>query len=423
MHPLQVGLITGILMAMLATTVFAEQTLSLQQSEQLALERDAVLKGQQHKVSALQDESVAADAWPDPRLRFGFANLPTDSFELDQEPMTQIILGYQQALPRGDSNRLAAQLKATQAEAGKEDLSLRERQVRLGVRLAWYQVFLQDRSYQIIEKNRQLYLQQLDASESLYAAGKSQQQDVLQAELELSLLDDRLQQVASMREQSRAMLARWISDEMAARPLTVSADQFKLALNDTLASLTERLDQHPRVLKQQRQIESSETQVQMAEQKFSPQWSFDVSYGKRDGYNANGSDRPDFFSAMVNLDLPLFTADNQDRQLAASKSRLQAARYEHTDVKWSLAAELKQIHARFGELQQRLDLYRTRVLPQARDNAQAAINGYQSGVVSFYALTRARSAELKAELQYLKLQVEQAVALAKIRFLIGEEKQ
>ncbi|MCW8955477.1 MAG: hypothetical protein OQL09_01235 [Gammaproteobacteria bacterium] len=49
------------------------------------------------------------------------------------------------------------------------------------------------------------------------------------------------------------------------------------------------------------------------------------------------------------------------------------------------------------------------------------MNGYQSGVVSFTSLTRARSAELKAQLQRLKLDVEKAMAYAEIRFLIGEK--
>ena len=408
------------LMWMGAPGIHAESSLSLQQSEQLALERDPVLKSHEQRVQALQHEAQAVDAWPDPRLRFGFANLPTDSFELDQEPMTQILLGYQQALPRGDSNHLNAELKNVQADQQRADRALRRRQVLLGVRKAWFQAYLQDATYHIIEKNRLLFRQQLDASESLYAAGKSQQQDVLQAELELSLLDDQLQQVASMQEESRALLARWIGDIPAEQKLNTDSMPGKSGLQGDIDELLTRLDQHPELKKQMEAVKVSEKQVALAQQKYSPQWSFDVSYGRRDGNNADGSGRADFFSALVNFDVPLFTEHNQDQMLAASKSRLLAARYEQTDLQWSLAAQLKTLYARFGKLQQRLQLYQTRVLPQARQNARAALNGYQSGVVSYSALTRARSAELKAELQSLKLTVEQAVVLAEIRFLIGE---
>lgn len=74
---------------------------------------------------------------------------------------------------------------------------------------------------------------------------------------------------------------------------------------------------------------------------------------------------------------------------------------------------------KWQQLGKRVDLYDHQVLQQAKQNAKAALNGYQSGVVSFFTLTRARSAELKSELQRLNLVVEQAKAYADIRYLVG----
>jgi outer membrane protein TolC len=274
---------------------------------------------------------------------------------------------------------------------------------------------------QIIEQNRRLVRQQLQVSQSLYAAGKSQQQDVLQAELELSLMDDRLQQIASMQSQSRAMLAKWVGDELADMPLGEPGDFARNALQKDVDELLSILDQHPELKRTDAKIQASEKQVDLAMQQYKPQWSFDLTYGKRDGFNMDGTDRADFFSALVLVDLPLFTEQNQDRILSARRSQLLAERYGKTDTRLSLAASLKQAYARYTKLQQRVQLYDRQVLPQARQNASAAFNGYQSGVVSFIALTRARSAELKAELQHLNLMVEQAIAYAEIRFLVGED--
>ena len=258
-------------------------------------------------------------------------------------------------------------------------------------------------------------------SQSLYAAGKNQQQDVLQAELELSLLDDRLQQVASMQAESRAMLSKWVGDELAELPLNSEHAFANNRLNRDIDELLSILDDHPALQKTSAKIRASEKQLGLAKQKYKPQWSFDVTYGKRDGFNADGSDRADFVSALVNLDLPIFTEQNQDRIVSARQSQLQAVRYERSDTRLSLASSLKQAYARYSKLRQRVSLYDKKVLPQARQNARAAFNGYQSGVVQFSALTRARSAELKAELQHLKLMVEQAIAYAEIRFLVGED--
>jgi len=401
--------------------ICADVSLSLQQAEQAALEQDPVIKSHLENARAFEDESVAAGEWPDPKLKFGFLSVPTDTYDLDQEPMTQFVLGYQQALPRGDSNRLMTAARQAQAQMKHADVALRQRMVQLNVRKAWYRVYLQDQSLKIIQQNRQLVKQQLRVSQSLYAAGKSQQQDVLQAELELSLLDDRIEQVGSMQQQSRAMLAKWVGDELAVLPLADPDGFPRNAVHRDIDELLLVLDDHPELKKTAAKIEASEKQVDLARQLYKPRWSFDVTYGRRDGVNMDGSDRADFLSALVNVDLPIFTEQNQDRILSARRSQLQAVRYEKTDTQLNLVASLKQTYARYSKLQQRVQLYDRQVLPQARQNARAAFNGYQSGVVSFNALTRARSAELKAELQHLNLMVEQAIAYAEIRFLAGED--
>ena len=69
------------------TTV--SETLSLQYAEQLALERDPVLSMKRAQSQAFLDKSVAADTLPDPKLKLGLLNYPTDTFDRDQEPMTQ----------------------------------------------------------------------------------------------------------------------------------------------------------------------------------------------------------------------------------------------------------------------------------------------------------------------------------------------
>ena len=406
--------------ALLIPASLAAQTLSLKQAERLALENDPLALSYQANAQAFDEQSIAANSWPDPRLKFGFLSLPTDSFELDQEPMTQIVLGYQQMLPRGDSEQLNSTAMQAMALSKRNMATLRQREVLKKVRLAWLNVFLQQQASIIVEKNRSLFRQQLDVSQSLYAAGKGQQQDVLQAELDLSLLDDRLENIATKEQEARAQLAQWIGFEAAAWSLALQDGLMPSINSDDLSLLKQLVEQHPKLKTQQALIENAQAQVDLANEKYSPQWSFDVTYGKRDGQNLNGSDRADFLTALVNIDLPVFTENRQDRQLAASKKQLQARRYEKQDVIQTLQSQLEQMYVRWQQLEKRIHHYDYDVLTRARQNAKAAFNGYQSGVVSFLTLTRARSVELKAELQRLELNVKKAQTLAEIYYLVGE---
>ncbi|MFW2372706.1 MAG: TolC family protein [Gammaproteobacteria bacterium] len=408
-------------MATQSTQVLASEFLSLPMAERQAIENDPLTRSFEQQAQAFEELAIAASQWPDPKLRFGLLSVPTDSFDMDQEPMTQLLVGYQQMLPRGNSLEYMAAEKQAMSQSKRSEQALRQHQVLLSVRKAWFQVYLQDLSEKIIRQNRRLFKQQLEVSQSLYAAGKNQQQDVLQAELELSLLEDQLQQIASSKQETRANLSQWTGYELAHRPLKEEPGFLHSRLPYQLDELISMLSDHPELKKKAAMIAVSREGVELARQKYKPQWGFDVSYGKRDGENMDGSSRADFISAIASIDLPVFTDERQDRELSAQKKKLQASRYDISDMRLQIVARLKSVHARWLQLNERLRLYDQKVLPQSKQNADAAMNGYQSGVVSFFTLTRARSAELKAQLQRLKLDVEKALAYAEIRFLIGED--
>ncbi|MDH5764485.1 MAG: TolC family protein [Gammaproteobacteria bacterium] len=410
-----------ILLFLASFQLYAEEELSIDAAIEQALEQDLLIKSHLQKSQAFDEYSVAVDTWADPKIKLGVMSLPVDSMELDQEPMTQMILGYQQMLPRGDMTKYeSASLKA-KARGEIAQLDLRKRQVIRQVSNVWLNVYLHEQSEKIIQKNRRLFRQQLNVSQSLYASGRNQQQDVLQAELELSLLDDQLQKVTSKINESRAILSRWIGPEKSTYMLKVIEGQFSQSPGGDVKKLINSLAAYPLLQKYDASEMLARENLEMAKQKYKPQWGFEVTYGSRSGDNMDGSERSDFVSTMVNFDLPVFTNKKQDRELSARKMQLQASKYEKQDIYLQVVSQLEEAFIKWQKLNERVNLYDRQVLRQAKQNARAALNGYQSGVVSFFTLTRARSAELKAELQRLNLLVEQAMVAVDIHYLTGDK--
>ncbi len=391
--------------------------LSLLQAEQLALLYDPVLKAQAQQLQAIEHETLAADVWEDPNIRVGIMDVPTKSFDLNADPETELLLGYQQMLPRGNSNNVMIKKKQAQQKQQMANINLRQREVKMNARKAWLDLYAQQQTENILLSSRQLFSQQLDVSQSLYAAGRSNQQDVLQADLELSLVDDKLQKTVSLKQESAARLAQLLGEADARQPLDEAAPVFDSLADEKI--LHEQLQNNPAVHMQASIVTMQAESVALAQQKYKPQWGFDLSYTRSDG-NTIGSQEMAAMSFMLMFDLPIFTGNFQDQELAASKQMLQAERYMGQDVQLKLTSELEQNLARWQQLTQRLQLYDQRVLNQAQQNAQAALKGYQSGVVAFEALTRARNAELEAQMQRLDLYVEKAMVYAQILYLTAE---
>ena len=97
------------LLPFVGTPALAQSPLMLDEAVRIAQVNDPWLDGSHLRQEAAESQSVAAGALPDPTVSIGFANLPVDSFDFGQEPMTQLVVGVGQAFPRGDTRSLRRQ--------------------------------------------------------------------------------------------------------------------------------------------------------------------------------------------------------------------------------------------------------------------------------------------------------------------------
>jgi outer membrane protein TolC len=255
-------------------------------------------------------------------------------------------------------------------------------------------------------------------TEAQYGAGRSNQQDVLQAGLELSRLDDRQTRIQTAEDTARAELAKWIG-EPALQPLTEGLPD--LPGLPTLGDLEARIPGHPSIGVENARVAANRLAERVAREQYKPGWSLDVTYGQRGGNNPDGHNRPDFLSATVVMDMPLFTGKRQDRRLAASEQERLAATYARDDRLRELRRMLQSEYARWRRLGERVAHYQARLIPEAQANVEAALLAYQSRVTEFITLMRARITDLDTRLQALRLRVDRAKAQARLLYIVGEK--
>jgi outer membrane protein TolC len=403
-----------------ATAAPAVPTLTLTEAERLALADDPAVQRLQSRAQAFAENAIADGQLADPKLKLGAANLPTDTFNRADTPMTQLQIGIRQAFPRGRSlsyrsRRTEAKGRAEQAMA--EDKSLLVlREVRRNYLEAWYN----HQAAHIIVSSRGLFKELVQVTEFQYSTGSQSQQDVASAQLELSLLEDRLTRTQEQEEIARAALSQWIGEAAAEDKLTPRIPELA-ALRDRKA-LTGTLGDHPLIRAEEARMEAADNGVQLALEQYKPGFAVDLTYGFRNGFDPDGSNRPDMFTGMVLIDIPLFTSKRQDKRLAASRLNYLAAGYARADRLRKMKRDLAADFSRWHKLDKRGRLYRKRLLREAKLNAQASLSAYQNGVTEFTTLIRARLRQLDTRLQALRIKVDRAKVQANILYLGGELK-
>lgn len=393
--------------------------LTLEQTVQLALENDAVLQAKAAQGEAFREQAVAENTLPDPKLKLGAMNLPVDTFKLDQEPMTQVQVGILQMIPRGDTLSLKSQQAIKSSEASTAEVEDRKRMLISQVRAAYLELLYWLNAEDVVNKNYRLFEQLVNITQSQYQSGIQRQQDVIRAELEKGLLADKLDDIRTNQRVSGAQLSKLIAQQHQTVAIARTLPQLPQVLqSDDIAGL---LSQHPRIRAEDAKVSRSQYGIELARQEYKPEWMIDVTYGFRDGYDASGAERADFLSAMVVFDLPLFTADRQDKNVSASRLRHQSALDTRQDSLRDLTRQYEEQMASWRLLHERMDRYEKLLVPQAHENADAALYAYQNRGSEFSALMRARITELDTELNYLRLRVNYLKTQAMLLYLSGEQ--
>ena len=227
------SVVTVSLMGVSALAV-AQTQLTLERAVSRAQTTDPWLEGSRYREQAVVAKSVVAGTLPDPMVSLGVANLPTDSFDFGQEPMTQFKVGVSQMFPRGETRELKRRQLREQGEQQPQMRRDRLAKVAVAVSQLWLEAYRNKHAIRLIEKDRELFEHLVDVAESSYTSvvGKTQQQDLVRAQLELTRLDDRLTVLQQRQEMSLAKLTEWLPG-IGPEGITLSDTLPVLALNSS----------------------------------------------------------------------------------------------------------------------------------------------------------------------------------------------
>ena len=393
--------------------------LGLNEVERLALREDPSVEVVKANRLALDELSVAAEQLPDPLLKLGVMSLPTDTFNLGQEAMTQVQVGLIQKFPRGHTRALSAQQIRQRSEGLDETVVEQKLRILLDVREQFLETIKQQHLLTINAEAIRVFSELADVTQDYYATGKVNQEDVFQASVEVAKVEERAQRILQQEDRARARLATWIG-EVAYQDL--AHDWPPLGTPSSDAVIQENLKNHPRILALNKNIAASETGVELARQKYKPEFSLDVTYGGRGGTGPDGTSRPDLLSAMVVMDLPLFHKNRQDRVTAASIAQSSAAMYTRDDVYRRMLREIDLYASTLRRQQVRFTLFSTILVPESEASSVASFEAYQSSVGDLTTLLRAQITEFELRLDQARLQAEILKTQARLLYLEGELK-
>jgi outer membrane protein, heavy metal efflux system len=387
-------LISGICSA--ETPIWSPPALSALIAEGLSNNRS--LKSMAKQIDALRDQISVAGALPDPKVGFSVLNLPVDSFAFDRQPMTQKQIAIDQQIPWLSKLDLKSRVVALTVSQKIADLKSARLALAEKIARAYYDLGYTAQSQEINDRLIRLVSGIRQNVESRYGVGEGLQQDVFQADVELTKLNDEKLRLENKRrtieDRMNALLNRSVYTLVAPPaappipPLNLSPSELQQAV----------MADNPELAAQRARIARAETGIQLARKGYYPDFDVKVAYGQRDRLET-GQDSPDFFSASVMMSVPIWYRKKQDKNLSSARLAHEAARDAYRNLALSLPHQADALATEMTDATARFRLYVDRLIPQAKEWDRSATQGYQVNKVNFTTMIAARTRVLQFELK------------------------
>jgi outer membrane protein, heavy metal efflux system len=386
-----------------------ESLVALGDLEQEVLRNNPEIRMAEARAISASEKRTVASALPDPMIGYMTQNVGSPfTWSVGKEDMSMQGVVFTQEIPF--PGKLSTMGRAAGKIAERESENARETKYRVlaNLRNAYYDYYLAYRSSEILSQTKDLMKNLQRIAETRYATGQGSQQDVIRAQLEVSMLLDKLAE-EDRKKESQAALINSLAGRDPLSPLGRPVQPVRTGLTKSRDELAAMAQAHSPVLTgKKRMVEQGEFEVSSRKREFLP----DVVVSG--GWFFRG-DLPDVWQASVMFKVPLYFW-NKSAGVREANAELHSARYDLDATKLMVLARVRDLYAMATTSEHHLHLYDTGIIPQARLALQSATSNYQVGKTDFMALLDSESLLLRYQL----MQQEEIVNLHKTLAMIGE---
>jgi len=389
--------------------------ISLREVTNVVLANNPAIKEAENRWRAAQERIRQANAWDDPRIAGDsrvrrYVDVPPNAF-MDQS------LAVEQLIPITGKNLVRGRAAAAAALSIFEEVRRAELDVIARARASFFRLANAYEQLEINSKNLVSLRQIADISRSKYETGVESAANVLVAETDYSkLLETRRDLERSLSEAESQLNTLMNRDAFApiGAPVAVSINEANLSLSG-LRAIT--LAQRPEVNMARAKIDNEKSKLQLARRAWIPDPALMVK-GQR--YN-DTSQAVSELDAGVSFTVPWVNPGKYSAGVREARASVAAAEQgfdrEQKEALRLLRDQLEKIETTHHHV----DLFRDKLVPQARQAFEATRLSYESGKATFLDWISAQRNVRDIEATGREHLADYQVAVAELEAVIGAE--
>lgn len=357
-------------------------------------------------------------ALPDPRFNYAYF---IEEVETRVGPQKQRI-GLSQVFPWFGTLKLRGDAAAEAAEVERQRYEQAKRRLFYRVKSAFFEYNYLNRSIEITRQHLVLLQNIEQVARTRMQTGEVRQNAVIQAQVELGKLDDKIRTLEALRGplSSRLNAALNRADD-AVLPWPEPPERTPASFTD--AEVLQWLKEASPELKQlEAVIRKEQKTAELARKARYPDIMLGLDYTQTDearmpGISDSGKDP---VMATISVSLPLWFGKLKAAEQAAHYRRA-AAEGERAGAENRLTADLQMVLYNFRDAERKINLYRDTLVPKAMQSLEVTRESFETGRDSFTSLIDTERMLLEFQLGADRAFADREIRLAEIEMLINRD--
>jgi cobalt-zinc-cadmium efflux system outer membrane protein len=376
----------------------------------LALQRAPALAVLAARVQEARELVGQAGALPNPMVELMVQDVGFPRWTVGEEDMSMIGPQLSQGIPfpgKRGARRQAAQAEVT---VKASELELLRREVARDIRSLCARLHALDQEQEALASGRELLELLVATVRERYSAGTAEQEAAIKAQLAVLRLDERLDDLAAERMALVAAVNRYL-DLPGDAPLGRV-----MMLPDALVPPTPWeaavAENSPEVAVRRAEVQAAERRLRVARLERRPDFLAGAGVGFRDG-------RDPVVTLRLGMDLPLWSAQNQNPMFRAAGQNLEASRQALRDAEAMARAEAARLEAEWQRAERQVMRYTQAIVPQSSLAFDAARSSYLAGRGDFSTVIEDFNLWLEARTGLAQREAERFTTWAELQTVIG----
>lgn len=356
---------------------------------------------------ALADPIVSASSM------MGFTRPPFLPSSSTPDAFRQV--GVSQEIPFPGKRALRTSIATIEVDAERWNYEDRRKALVADLKATYLEYALSIRMLEIVAENKTLLDQLREIAETRFSVGKGLQQDVIKAQLEISMLIERQTILEQQQGVSVARLNALLFRPGGAPGPPLVAYVTEPVPRDVAALQALVEAQYPALQRESRLIDKSQQALALAKKDLRPDFQFGVNAQRFVG------DMPWMYGVDVMVSVPLWASRKQRPLITEATAALVASGRSRESRRAMAASEVTQAFLAIKAADQLVALYSDSVLPQSRLALESSLAAYQVGSVDFLSVVTNFEAVLTAQIARLEQQTRRDQALVRLEPYVGLE--